>query len=113
MVDIESLCLTQYQLKKPMIEQQRFKEGSKRKCFLGVRRKYLLRKQNVSEQFRNIFASREANFGSATTVPWGSKRGNIAFRKNVSATLFPRLRAPFNTFTRTLELLTYSEILGI
>ena len=37
------------------------------------------------KKFRNSFASRLANFASATNVSWGRKRGNICFRNNVSS----------------------------
>ena len=39
----------------------------------------------------NIFASREANFVSATMFPGMGKQGNMDKKQNVSATMFPSL----------------------
>ena len=39
--------------------------------------------------FRNIFASREANFSSATNVACARKRGNVS-GNNVSTMMFPQ-----------------------
>ena len=40
---------------------------------------------------RNIFASWEENFVSATMFPEVNKQGNIDRKRNVSATMFPSL----------------------
>ena len=44
-------------------------------------------KRDPEKKVRNIFASREANFASATNAPWGRKRGSICFRNNSSSSL--------------------------
>ena len=45
---------------------------------------------------RNIFASWEANFVSATMFPEVGKQGNIDRKHNVSATMFPSLHRALN-----------------
>ena len=61
----------------------------------GQTRKHLGNIVSATKMFLNflgnIFASREANFVSATMFPGLGKLGNMDRKQNVSATMFPSL----------------------